>query len=122
MGSTVSDPQNTPTNGGGNFPGDILATYIYNSGDEPVIVRVNYEGYDRTFQLAAKQTIVYPVRIPREAISVYMGDLSKVKVIYTNETFNEIPFVHGTVGGYYSRRGRFKIPGIMGNYDPGFYP
>lgn len=112
--SSTFDP-----NGPGNYPGDVIATVVYNDSEQSLVVNVDYEGYRASFELPAKGSVFFPVVIPKEAFTLVVGSLERLKVFWPNVTFSEIPVMHITLGGYLSRKGRFKIPGMRGDYRSG---
>lgn len=101
-----------------DYPGDVVSTVVYNSGEETLVVSVDYQDYKATFELPPKGSVFFPVVIPKEAFTLLGGHSESLKVVWPNVTFTEIPVIHTTLGGYLSRKGRFKIPGVRGDYWP----
>lgn len=89
-------------------------TTICNRGNSPVIVRISYQGYEKTTLLSPGETLFYPVEIPRANISVD-PPVEEVLVVYDPSDYQELPLMHITVGGRACRRGRFLIPGFRGD-------
>jgi hypothetical protein len=104
-----------PNDSGGPY-GSGISTIISNQGREPVVVRITYEGYDKTHLISPGQSIYFPVRIPRESVTVIGGYLSpeEIKIIYDPAEYRDIELIYSTVSGVLCRRGRFRIPGILG--------
>jgi len=93
-----------------------ISTIISNQGREPIVVRITYEGYDKTHLISPGQSIYFPVRIPRESVTVIGGNVSpnEIKIIYDPAEYRDIDLLHSTVSGVLCRRGRFRIPGYLG--------
>jgi hypothetical protein len=103
-------------NGHGGPHNSGISTIISNQSREPIVIRVTYEGYDKTHLISAGQSIYFPVRIPRESITVIGGNVSpdEIKIIYDPAEYRDIDLLYSTVSGVLCRRGRFKIPGYLG--------
>jgi len=93
-----------------------ISTTISNQSREPIVLRVTYEGYDKTHLISPGQSIYFPVKIPRESVTVIGGNPSpdEIKIIYDPAEYRDIDLTHSTVSGVLCRRGRFRIPGILG--------
>jgi hypothetical protein len=93
-----------------------VSTIISNQGREPIVIRVTYEGYDKTHLVSAGQSIYFPIRIPRESVTVIGGNVSpnEIKIIYDPAEYRDIDLLYSTVSGVLCRRGRFRIPGHLG--------
>jgi hypothetical protein len=104
-------PEEEPNNPGGPYNSGI-STIISNQGQEPVVIRITFEGYDKTHLISPSQDIYFPVRIPRESITVIGENVapSEIKVLYDPGEYREIDLLHSTVSGILCRRGRFRIP------------
>ncbi len=90
-------------------------TTICNRGNSPVIVRISYQGYEKTTLLSPGETLFYPVEIPRANISVDPPVEGTLVVVYDPSDYQELPLMHITVEGKACRRGRFLIPGFRGD-------
>jgi hypothetical protein len=108
-------PEEEPNDSGGPHNSGI-STIISNQGREPIVVRITYEGYDKTHLISPGQAIYFPVRIPRESVTVIGGNVSpdEIKIIYDPAEYRDIDLLYSTVSGVLCRRGRFRIPGYLG--------
>ena len=93
-----------------------ISTIISNQGREPVVVRVTYGGYDKTHLISPGQSLYFPVRVPRESVTVLGGNPSpdEIKIVYDPTEYRDIDLTHSTISGVLCRRGRFRIPGYLG--------
>ena len=92
------------------------STTISNQGKEPIVIRVSYEGYDHIHILSPGQSIVFPVRIPRESVTVIGGDPSpdQIKIVYDPYEERYVDLIYSSISGVICKRGRFRIPGYLG--------